>query len=134
MEIRDCAALPSEEALPLYESAGWTNYTGAPEMLEAALRGSLRVLGAYDGALLTGLIRTVGDGSSILFVQDILVLPAYRRRGIGSALMRALLASFPGVYQVRLCADDTEEAARFYRSLGFLPDEETGCRSFSILR
>ena len=39
-----------------------------------------------------GVLRAVGDGQTIVFVQDLLILPEYQRRGVGTALLRALLA------------------------------------------
>lgn len=114
----------------LYESVGWTNYTQNPAMLRAAYQHSLLTLAALDGQRLAGVLRAVGDGASIVFVQDLLVLPAYQRRGLGTRLMRALLQRYPQVYQLELMTDDTEKTTAFYRSLGFMPMDELGCRGF----
>ncbi len=46
-------------------------------MLKAAFNGSLLVLGAWADGNWVGIIRAVGDGASILYVQDILVYPEY---------------------------------------------------------
>lgn len=119
-----------DELLRLYGSVGWTNYTGHAEMLEQAYANSLKTLAAYDGETLVGVIRAIGDGCSILYIQDLLVLPEYQRRGIGSALTRRLLALYPDVYQKVLLTDDTEKTVRFYRSLGFQPAAEQGCAAF----
>ena len=75
--------------LALYAAVGWTNYTQRPEMLRRAFAGSLCTLCAYDGGRIAGLVRAVGDGASVLCVQDLLVLPEYQRRGIGSRMLRA---------------------------------------------
>lgn len=85
------------QLLTLYGRVGWTNYTRRPERLQAALRGSLVVLTAWEGDALIGLARAVGDGVSILFVQDVLVDPALQRQGVGRALMQAMLERFPEV-------------------------------------
>lgn len=114
----------------LYESVGWTNYIQNPAMLRAAYQHSLLTLAALDGQRLAGVLRAVGDGASIVFVQDLLVLPAYQRRGLGTRLMRALLQRYPQVYQLELMTDDTEKTTAFYRSLGFMPMDELGCRGF----
>ena len=105
--------------LRLYERCGWTNYTKDPHMLENAYKHSLRCLGAYDGDTLIGAARAVGDGHSILYIQDILVDPAYRRRGIGSNLLMTLRQHYPGVYQTVLMTDDTEELRAFYEVNGY---------------
>ena len=70
LSIREDRAIPLPELLQLYGSVGWVNYTARPERLEAALRGSLTVLGAWaendDGSgTLVGIARAVGDGCTI---------------------------------------------------------------------
>lgn len=76
--------LPEREAVRrLYDDAGWIAYTCDMDALERALRASLYLVCAYDGDALCGLLRAVGDGQTILYIQDILVLQQYRRHGIG---------------------------------------------------
>ena len=116
--------------LSLYGGVGWTNYTRDPAMLWRAFAGSLAVLGAYDGGRLIGLARAVGDGASVLLVQDLLVRPEYQHRGVGTALMRAVLERFDSVYQTFLMTDDTPEHDAFYRSLGFTRAAGLGVCSF----
>lgn len=128
--IKHYAPYREDEILPLYESAGWTNYTRDPQMLENAYRNSLLTLGAYEGEKLVGVVRAVGDGCSIVFIQDILVLPEYQRKGIGTALMKAVLERFAHAYQIQLATDDTEKTAAFYKAMGLTPLEEWGCRGF----
>lgn len=118
------------EILPLYKSVGWSNYYEHPEMLQKAYAGSLCVLAAYEIETLVGIVRAVGDGSSILFIQDILVYPAFQRKGIGTALMQALLERYPHVYQIELATDSTAKTIAFYKSLGFHPLHEIGCCGF----
>ena len=118
--------------LALYAAVGWTNYTQRPEMLRRAFSGSLCTLAAYDGERLVGLVRAVGDGASILCVQDLLVLPEYQRRGIGRRLMGELLARYPDVYQTMLLTDDTPEHAAFYKHAGFTKAEKYGCGAYVI--
>ena len=130
MVIKPYTHYSSEEILPLYAAVGWSNYYEHPEMLEKAFAGSLYILAAYEDEKLVGIIRAVGDGYSILFIQDILVCPEYQRKGIGTALMNALLAQYPHVYQIELATDNTEKTNRFYKSHGFYPLHEIGCCGF----
>lgn len=119
-----------DEILPLYQAVGWTNYTDRPEMLEAAYRNSLCILGAYDKDKLVGVIRAVGDGVSIVFVQDLLVLPAYQRQGIGTKLLQAILERYVDVYQIELLTDNTAKTNAFYESLGLIRADSIGCRTY----
>ena len=118
------------EILPLYKAVGWSNYCERPQMLENAYAGSLCILAAYENSKLVGIIRSVGDGCSILFIQDILVYPEYQRKGIGTALMKAILDRYAHVYQIELATDNTEKTISFYKSLGFHPLHEIGCCGF----
>lgn len=130
MKIQKLTGIPVAELLPLYAAVGWTNYTDHPSMLQKAFDNSLLILGAYDGEKLVGLIRTVGDGCSIVFIQDIIVLPEYQRKGIGTRLLREITNRFESAYQIELFTDDTEETTAFYRSAGFKKAEDIGCCSF----
>ena len=65
----------AEEVLPLYAAVGWTNYTENPDMLRRAFENSLLVLAAQEGERLLGILRCVGDGASVVFLQDLLVYP-----------------------------------------------------------
>ena len=126
--------LEAYDALELYAAVGWTNYTARPEMLERAFSGSLCALAARAGGRLAGVVRAVGDGASVLYVQDLLVLPEYQRRGLGGLLLRELLARYPDVYQTVLLTDDTPEHAAFYESAGFKSAEKYGCGAYVIFK
>ena len=114
------------EVLALYKSVGWSMYTRDPARLERALTHSLTVLSAYEGKQLVGLIRAVGDGETILFIQDLLVLPEYQRRGIGKQLIEALLARFPEVRQRVLLTDDDPKTRSFYKAAGVCGESTNG--------
>lgn len=128
--IREYGHFQSDEILGHYESVGWANYAVRKEMLEKAYEGSLCVLAAYDGDKLIGIVRAVGDAASIVFIQDLVVLADYQRRGIGTRLMRNVIERYKDVYQMELLTDDTDAMRKFYVSLGFEEARERGCVSF----
>ena len=120
-----------QEILPLYESVGWRNYTQRPQMLKEAYAHSLKIYAAYVNNKLAGIIRVVGDGASVVFVQDLLVYPEYQRQGIGTALLKMIMEEYQNVYQMHLMTDNTEKTIAFYQSLGFMMDTDMNCRAFS---
>ena len=130
MEIRKYENFHLEDIINLYQSVGWTNYLERIGILEEAYANSLCVLGAYDDDRLIGIIRAVGDGQTIVFIQDIVVLPEYQRRGVGTKLLKAVMEKYKGVYQMQLLTDDTEKTKAFYRSVGFAASDEVGCIAF----
>lgn len=130
MEIKEYKAFDKGEIADLYTAVGWTAYTDDLAALERGFTQSLLVLAAYEEDVLTGIIRCVGDGETIVFIQDILVFPAYQRRGIGTALVREILDRFKHVRQIELATDDTPETKAFYKAMGFRPLSEFGCCGF----
>lgn len=130
LHIEEYKRYKEEEILPLYRAAGWQRYAGDPALLARAYDHSLKVLAAYSGGRLAGVIRAVGDGCSILYIQDILVEPALRRQGIGMALLKAMLEAYPQVYQTVLLTDDRPETADFYRAACLERAGDRGCTAF----
>ena len=116
---REGGQIDQKSLIDLYDDAGWTAYTRKPEELAMAIGQSLFVMTAWDQSTLVGLIRLVGDGISIAYIQDILVLKDYRRKQIGRTLMTMSLDNFESVRQKVLLTEDNEEARGFYESLGF---------------
>ena len=130
--IKEYKNYDETEILNLYKSVGWINYTNNPNMLKSAYSNSLKILGAYENEKLLGIIRVVGDGHSVVFIQDILVYPEYQRQGIGTALLQQILMEYKHVYQKHLLTENTEKTIQFYKSLGFTMDTDMECRAFSI--
>ena len=114
--------------LDLYASVGWSNYTNHPRRLEQAFHQSLFVMAAYDDdEELVGLIRAVGDGLTIVCIQDLLVCPHYQSQGIGRSLLEQTLERFKDVYQIQLATEQSDKNLAFYRELGFRRQEDFDC-------
>ena len=130
MEIKEYTKFKADEILQLYTQVGWTAYTEDMPALECGYKNSLLVLAAYENEELLGIVRVVGDGSTIVLVQDILVYPEKQRQGIGTALLKAVLERYADVRQFQLVTDNTPKTVSFYKSLGFLDLAELGCCGF----
>ena len=130
MEIKEYKEYKEDEIKRLYTEVGWSAYTENMQTLEQGYKNSLLVLAAYENEELLGIIRVVGDGFTIIFVQDILVFPEKQREGIGTALLKAVLEKYPGVRQIELVTDNTPKTVAFYKSLAFYELSEIGCCGF----
>ena len=130
MTICEYKQYVEQEILHLYASVGWTAYTDHPDALRKGFENSMLTLAAYEGNQLLGIIRVVGDGDTIVFVQDILVFPEYQRKGVGSALLQAILDRYSHVRQIELATDNTPKTIAFYKSMGFREMSEIGCCGF----
>ncbi len=77
-----------------------------------------------------GLIRVVGDGHTVILIQDILVCPQYQRQGIGTKLIQAVLKKYAHMRQIQLATDNTEKTKAFYCRAGLAAFSEIGCCGF----
>lgn len=90
------------------------------EALRRSFEGSQHVAFARDGARVVGMARMLSDGVCNAYAVDVWTHSAYRRRGIGSTLMRMLEAEVPGQH----IGLQTDGAQYLYRSLGYEPQPE----------
>nr|WP_241865064.1 GNAT family N-acetyltransferase [Lacticaseibacillus kribbianus] len=113
----------------MYASVGWTAYLADSANTLAALTNST-TLWATAGDTLCGLVRAVTDHRTILYVQDLLVAPAWQRQGIGSTLLARLRAAEPRPGQVVLLADDTPVTRQFYLAADFTAADQAAELAF----
>ena len=109
---------------------GWPSPPSSERHL-ALLRGSAAVGLARDTdtSRIVGFVTAVGDGVLSAYIPLLEVLPAYQGRGIGSELVRRLLARLASVYMIDVCCD--AELEPFYRRLGFRTlDRGMGIRNY----
>ena len=116
--IKDDIRPRIEDLLNLYGDVEWFAYTNDPENLKLAIDRSLKVWTCWDDDKLVGLARVVGDGYTIIYIQDILVLKSYQGRGIGSKLLKLILEKYKPVRQIVLMTDETDKTIRFYEKNG----------------
>ena len=130
MEIREYRDFKKNEIQHLYTEVGWRAYTENMLVLEQGYKNSLLVLAAYENRELLGIIRCVGDGFTIVFVQDILAFPKKQHQGVGTALLKAVLKKYHNVRQIELATDNMPKNVNFYKTLGFTEFSDVGCCGF----
>ena len=116
IQYRDTREVALESVLALYRANEWSS-AQTPELLHKALSGSHSLLTAWDGTRLVGLGNAISDGYLVVYYPHLLVLPEYQGRGLGTELMRRLMARYPGFHQHMLVADG--RALDFYQKCGF---------------
>jgi ribosomal protein S18 acetylase RimI-like enzyme len=73
----------------LIKAVGWP--TRDPAAVEAGLARTLFTVCAISGDKVVGMGRIVGDGAIVNYIQDVIVLPAYQKQGIGEKIMLVLM-------------------------------------------
>jgi ribosomal protein S18 acetylase RimI-like enzyme len=92
VDYEEVTSAPLEAIVELYRVAGW--WQESPEARAAIppmIRGSLcfMVARSIEGRIV-GMARVISDGYSDAYIQDVVVLPDYRGRGVGHELVRRL--------------------------------------------
>ena len=105
----------------LFETTGWNNdFRVSVAEVERALASSWCIVAAYDGDELVGVGRVLSDGVLHAMIYDVIVHPSHQNRGIGTEIMRRLVARChaAGVRNVQLFA--AKGKAPFYEKRGFV--------------
>ncbi len=111
--------LTAEEWAYLRASTPWTSQP--KEIFTTAIENSILTVSAYYDDNIIGMGRMTGDNILSFFIQDIVVLPDYQNKGVGTLLVNSLLdyvyrhASSFAV--VSLMASKERES--FYEKIGF---------------
>jgi GNAT superfamily N-acetyltransferase len=121
---------PDKEAyLALFTTTGWNEeYHAGADELEKALRNSWLTVAAYEGDVLVGFGRVVSDLVLHAMIYDMIILPAYQGKGIGTLILRRLVDRCHeyGINDIQLfCAKGKRQ---FYEKNGFAarPDDAPG--------
>src|SRR4051812_3038548 len=112
----DDSSISWDRVSEVFREVGWGDRH--PDELKAAFRHSTYKVFVFDGPTLVGFGRTIDDGRFYATIVDVVVAPAWHRRGIGSAVVQDLQDRLKGFYYVTLTA--VPEVQPFYRRLGWL--------------
>nr|WP_319376821.1 GNAT family N-acetyltransferase [uncultured Methanoregula sp.] len=125
IEIQCVQSWNADEIVDLYRAGGWWKEEYDPAEIPRLMRGSFVFAVAVDRATgrAVGMGRVISDGVSDGYVQDLVVLPRFRKLGVGARLLAALVQNCrqSGVTWIGLVAEPGTD--RFYKPLGFLPLE-----------
>lgn len=110
-----------EEYNEITEKVGWG--IRKKEIIEEALNNTLFSVAAYDKNRIVGYGRIIGDKTIFLHIQDIIVIPEYQGKGIGSKIMEELLKQID-IYKrvnpnIRTYLGATKGREAFYERFGF---------------
>ena len=129
--IKYLERIPSaEEFNYLTNSVGWG--TRDNFIVEEALKNTLYSLCVYDDNKLIGYGRIIGDKTIFLYIQDIMVVPEYQNKHIGTGIMENLLNRINEFKKInpniRTYLGASKGKESFYEKFGFIsrPNEDLG--------
>ncbi|MEU0879518.1 GNAT family N-acetyltransferase [Lentzea sp. NPDC005914] len=105
---------------------GWPGPPSAAQHL-AVLRGSYRVVIARSDGAVVGFVNMISDGVLTAFVPWLEVLPSFQGQGIGTELMRRVVAEAQHLYSIDLVCD--ESLRPYYERLGMVALTGMGLRN-----
>ncbi len=118
---REMTKTEIKELYALYKKAGWWEGTAvqAMKIIPRIIGGSFRFVIALDDGKIIGMGRSISDGISDAYIQDVTVLPEYRRRGIGGGIIEKLVSELQaaGIGWIGLISEPGHQS--FYRKLHF---------------
>jgi ribosomal protein S18 acetylase RimI-like enzyme len=79
---------------------------------------STKVISAWDGDKLVGLIRALDDGNTVAFLHYLLVDPEYQGYHIGDNLMKQIMSFYDDLLYVKVIPSD-KKTIPFYERYGF---------------
>ncbi len=88
-----------------------------PAQLARTWARSFATVLAYAEGRLVGVARAISDGEREALIVGVAVRPAFQRRGIGTAMMRALIDDLKRTAILLTC--DEDQNVPFYEGLGF---------------
>ncbi len=119
MELIYDHTISASEVLSLIRSVGWDPHnTRTVEKTQAQLDRSYFKVGAIEDGKLVGFVRVCGD-PYIVQILDLIVLADYRRRGIGTKLMEAVIQHLEHADYVSVTLTDGTRIKTFYEKFGF---------------
>ena len=131
MQIKYIEKIPTAmEFNMLTESVGWG--TRNNNIVEEALNNTLYSLCVYDVDKLIGYGRIIGDKTIFLYIQDIMVIPEYQGKHIGTEIMNKLIEKVNEYKNInsdiRTYLGASKGKEKFYEKFGFIsrPNEELG--------
>ena len=114
----------------LTNSVGWGKRENS--IVDEALSNTLYSLCVYDDDKLIGYGRIIGDKTIFLYIQDIMVIPEYQGKHIGTNVMENLLNKVNEYKKtnpnIRTYLGASKNKESFYEKFGFIsrPNEDLG--------
>ena len=117
IEYKQTKEFSAAQLQRLFFSVNWESGK-YPDKLVRAMNNSTRVISAWDGNKLVGLVRALDDGETVAFIHYLLVDPEYQGQHIGDNLMKQIMNFYENLLYVKVIPSDSKTIP-FYERYGF---------------
>lgn len=126
LRLQNSRRVAPAQVKALFRAAGWNEDIArySPAQIRKLLHHSHMVLTAWNGKReLVGLASAVSDGVLCGLVQNLVVHPNYRRRGLGTRLLHELARTMTrqGIPCLYVLGTRSKGARTFFGRVGFRP-------------
>jgi ribosomal protein S18 acetylase RimI-like enzyme len=121
IEIRFVKSWPEDDIVKLYKVGGWWKDSYYKSVIQQLIKGSFCFAVVIDKKTekTIGMGRVLSDSVSDGYIQDLVILPEYRKKGIGKKLTCSLInyCKSKGITWIALVSEPNQE--NFYKKIGF---------------
>lgn len=120
----------------LYNSVGWGAYD--ENISKKALDNTFYSISIYDEDKIIGYGRLIGDNICFIYVHDVMVLPEYQSKKIGTLIMSKLLEKINEIKKenpnLRVYLGASKNREKFYEKFGFIKRTDANLGDGMILK
>lgn len=106
----------------LYDKVGWGHWD--ENISQKALDNTFYSVTVYDNEKVIGYGRIIGDTICFLYIQDIMVIPEYQSKKIGTMIMNKLLDKINDIKKenpsLKVYVGASKNKEHFYEKFGFV--------------
>ena len=120
----------------LYDAVGWGAYND--NITKQALDNTYYSISIYDEDKIIGYGRLIGDTICFMYIHDVMVLPEYQNKKIGTLIMNKLLDK---VHELKKINPDmivylgaSKGKENFYKRFGFIERKDADLGAGMILK
>ena len=120
----------------LYDAVGWGHYE--EKISKKSLENTMYSISIYDDEKIIGYGRIIGDSICFLYIHDVMVIPNYQSKKIGTMIMNKLIGKVEEIKKenpnVRVYLGASKGKEDFYKKFGFVTRLDAGLVNGMILK